>query len=459
MVMQFAGMMMMGAANDLISPFMRPYKQLAESVARSQILSPAEAVNARRTGAYDEGQFLATMRQGGFVDDRSLALLRASTGGIPEAILIDAKRRGIIPESNFQDRMARFGWSATDALILEQAQAYYPSAQDLITWAAKEVYEQDSVRKYGLADELDKLDQAPFRKRGIDAEQVRNYWVAHWEHPSWTQVQRFLHYGQVDGSFSVEDAKEWFRLVEIPPYWRDFFTSTAFQPYTRVDIRRMWDLGVVSDQQVIEAYQREGYDLEHAKNLLIFSKVERQLPELQKRYRNGWITREELMAELKTFGIKPERVQGIYERTIKADSAERVAKDRELTKAEIIKGVKKEAITREVGQLMLQRLGYDADEANFLLTINVTALTGSPETPLEHWQLIEEYRKAEGQENLAIPLPLLAAEKEWLSQRAELQKRLSGDAAPGALELLTESVQNAEYRYRMMLAVEGWLPE
>lgn len=447
-------------------PFGRLLAQGSNQILPNAVPSPTELIAMARLNAIKDDRYFDLMRLNGYSRNMASQMFEGARAHANESVLITLLRRGDITPEQFETEMDKAGWSHDAQQLLLLATQFYPSPQDLVTWLAREVYEPKMVEQYGLDNELVESMYPPFAKAGVNEEQVKNYWRAHWQHASWTDVQRFLHWGQLgdDGQpigipFTEQQASDWFRLVEIPPFWRDYFTSTAFRPYTRVDIRRMWDLGVVEDKEVIEAYQREGYNLEHARNLLTFAKVERQLPELQKRYRNGWITKEELLSELETFSLKPERVQGIYQRTIKADSAERVAKDKELTKAEIVKGVKKEVITREAGQTMLERLGYDADEARYILNINIEVLTGSPETPLETWRLVEGYRAAVGQPSLVPTASLLEAESRWLGYRAELKARESGLKPSGAFDLLSQMTSDAEYRYRQLLAAEGWVPE
>ncbi|GAI48572.1 unnamed protein product, partial [marine sediment metagenome] len=47
--------------------------------------------------------------------------------------------------------------------------------------------------------------------------------------------------------------------------------DTAFRVYTRVDVRRMHDLGVLSEEQLVSAYLDQGYDEEKALNMASFT--------------------------------------------------------------------------------------------------------------------------------------------------------------------------------------------
>ena len=58
---------------------------------------------------------------------------------------------------------------------------------------------------------------------------------------------------------------------DIIPGWRDALIAISYSPYTRVDIRRMYDVGVLDEQQVFEAYQDIGYDKVKARTLTDFT--------------------------------------------------------------------------------------------------------------------------------------------------------------------------------------------
>jgi len=113
---------------------------------------------------------------------------------IPDvSTLIVLRRRKLIPDDQFYDGMRRLGYSQENADKIYDSTMYYPSPTDLVTWQAREVFEPDSIRKYGLDAEFERIRKEPFYKAGLDDEQIRNYWRAHWMHPAWVQVATFLH--------------------------------------------------------------------------------------------------------------------------------------------------------------------------------------------------------------------------------------------------------------------------
>lgn len=61
------------------------------------------------------------------------------------------------------------------------------------------------------------------------------------------------------------------RALDVMPYWREKLTDIAYRPYTRVDVRRMHKLGVLSEDELLTAYMDLGYDEVKAQNMVRFT--------------------------------------------------------------------------------------------------------------------------------------------------------------------------------------------
>ncbi len=451
-------MVMLFFGSTLADALFRPIRQTINRTLPSEIPAPAELVAARRNRSIDADTFFALMRLHGYGDAQATHVYQAAGQVLPETVAIAALRRHLIDPSSYEELMAQGGWNHDQAQMFLNVTQFIPSPADIVTWLAKEVFEPRSVQRYGLLEEFGEVQESPgydlFAQQGIGDGQAQNYWIAHWQHPSWTEIRRFLHRGEL----TPGEVQDWFRLVEIPPFWRQMFTRTAYEPYTRVDIRRMWDLGVVGDEEVVKTYQDEGYDEAHARNLLTFTKVERQLPELRQRFKNGWIGIEDVRQELLEIGLRPDRVSRIIQRIDKADKPERVQQERDLTKAEVVRAVRRGRIPPETGLQMLARLGYDRFEAEVLLEINPITLESSPETPLEHWKLVELLCRAAGTPCPPIPPELLDAEKGFHRAIRTYNDALEKDKEVAELNHLRYLAGVAESRYRSLARVNGWDP-
>jgi hypothetical protein len=101
--------------------------------------------------------------------------------------------------------------------------------------------------------------------------------------------------------------------------------------------------------------------------------------DLSSRYAKGWLTADQVKSELAAAGLDSKVQERVYQWIVRQSATERVTKEKDLTKAEIIKGVKKGVITRTDGQNLLNEMGYDANEAKFILDINIPPEETAPE--------------------------------------------------------------------------------
>ncbi len=175
--------------------------------------------------------------------------------------------RGVLSEGDMIKRMKQLGY--TDQTISELVQAWpvIPGAGDLFHLVAKEAFEPDMITKYGYDEEFP-VDQVKWLKmQGISEDWARKYWYAHWDTPSIGQGFEMLHRGVIND----EELDDLFRTIEIPPFWRDKLTKIAFNPFTRVDVRRMHKSGVLGDDELINAYLDAGYNEDRAIKMAEFT--------------------------------------------------------------------------------------------------------------------------------------------------------------------------------------------
>jgi hypothetical protein len=228
---------------------------------------------------------------------------------------------------------------------------------------------------------------------------------------------------------------------------------------------------------VVDNYLKLGYKREDAEKLLIFTKLERRLPELRERFAKGHISSDDVVTELKAIGVPETRIVAISQRIVKAPKPERTKRERDLTKAEIVKGVKKEILTPDMASHLLTRMGYDPDEAAMILAINgatvqtviapdgstqfqfpaleVQPSTGSYNTPLEHRRAVELIRAAQGLSHIEIDDTLIAAEQDAKLKQADANLAKQSGASRLDRAALEQSAQEAEFRFRQLLGLVG----
>lgn len=334
--------------------------------------------------------------------------------------LLKLKYRGLITDELFLDQLKKQGIGDDVQKLYEDSYLYYPSPSELVMWQAKEVFEPEMIARYGLDAELEGVEREAFYKAGMNDEQITNFWRAHWEHASWRQVVEMLHRGLM----TEEEVWDWFRVVEIPPFWRQKLIDMSWNVPTRVDVRRWWDLRTITEERLRELYGHQGYHGKDLDDYVLWTKIYVISGDLKDRYKKGWITSEDVASELKKAGMPDERVTEWVETIVKASKGERTTKERDLTKSEIVKGVKKEVITADQGVELLQDMGYDADEASYILLINIEALRGSPESFWEFKRLTEGEKLSLGKKGKVVPDTLIEAEKKYRKHPEDITLKL-----------------------------------
>ncbi|NVM22321.1 MAG: hypothetical protein HWN68_11145 [Desulfobacterales bacterium] len=225
--------------------------------------------------------------------------------------------RGVLSDDQMYMRMRELGYTDTRTKEIIQSWPIIPGPADLFHLVAKEAFEPDAIRMMGLGDEFPHEQVEWLKKQGISEEWALKYWYAHWDQPSIGQGFEMLHRGVI----GLEELDILFRTVEIPPYWRDKLTKIAYMPYTRVDVRRMHDMGVLDDAELIKAYEDLGYDEEHA-------------------------------LKMADFTIKYNR-----------------GAEKELTRGQVLTAYRDKLITREDTKELIMQTDYNAEQAEFFLLL------------------------------------------------------------------------------------------
>ena len=257
--------------------------------------------------------------------------------------------------------MQKLGYNKQQADKFEQSNFYYPSPSDLVSWQAREVFEPDMVEKYGLDNELEGVEREAFYRAGMTDEQIRNYWRAHWEHPSYRRMAEMLHRGEV----TEQDMWEWFRVVEVPPFWREKLINIAYRPYTRVDVRRMFDTGTLDWTSMVQAYLDYGYNQERAQNMAEFTSVFY----IDDDFMRGDLSEEGVKKYLAERKVPTNTINKVMTTLQKKKELVTRPEERNLTRSQIEKLYKRQLATKEEIKKKLGEIGYDKREVEMIISI------------------------------------------------------------------------------------------
>jgi len=280
------------------------------------------AIIAARRGGYPPEELDSILLQQGYTDEHREALKLALRTVLSQGDIIDLYLRGEISEEETRPLMEAAGIDPQTELYLKMLAQKVPGISDVIRMAVKGAFTPEISDQYGLAAEFpDKVGQMA-AKVGISPELAAWYWAAHWDLPSMGQGFEMLHRGIID----EKALGQLLQALGVMPYWRDKLAVIAHNPLTRVDLRRMYQLGIIGLDVVLDGYKKLGYDDANAARLTEFCK----------RY----------------YGVE--------------DDTETVA-NLDYTKAEILAGYQKKVITRDQTSIALQSLGYTSAQADFYI--------------------------------------------------------------------------------------------
>ena len=275
-----------------------------------------------------------------------------------------------------------------------RATAQLPPVTDIIRFQLREVF-LAGRREELVGDEARPVYDQAMKEWGFDKFWADSYWGAHWQLPSISQLNEMLFRGVI----SRETWESYVRFNDFVPAQIDNLARISYSPFTRVDSRRMYRLGVLTDQELLQSYADVGYfaDTEEtsdgsykarftgssdystykAEALVLFTKIFNQVPELRQRYSKGWISAEEVLAELVATGIPTERAEALYQTIVKNDAEARIAPERELTRGLIARAWKLREISFPQATYLLTRIGWSVPEAELILRVQ-----SQPDDPL-----------------------------------------------------------------------------
>lgn len=305
-----------GFAMGMIRPFQRLASQKADSVARSARLDPPSAFAAWKRGAISEDVFKKCCKEHGWPDDAISAFQEIFAQRVGVGDLSTLLLREVLPESKFDAELGKRGYKEDEIAKLKELQQVIPGLGDIIRMAVREAFTPEVVRRFELHAELPSEMVSWAKKQGLSEEWARAYWAAHWELPSLTMGFEMLHRGEV----TEEEMKLLIRTHDVSPFWRDKLLAISYSPYTRVDVRRMHAAGVLDEKGVYRNYRDLGYDHEKATKMTEFTVA--------------------------------------YNRQT----------ERDLTRTDVLNGLKIGYFGQEEARALIVSLGYDENEADYYIS-------------------------------------------------------------------------------------------
>ncbi len=317
---------------------------------------------------------------------------------LPSEIALSAWMRN---NTRFQwavDNLPRLGLTERDIELLSEMQWRVPGVQDIIRYVVKEAYDEATVEEFGQDQEYPGQAEADAAKTGIRPEQLKLEWRSHWDLPGVSQGYEMMHRGEI----SPDQLARLLKARDVMPFWRDKLTAISWNLPGRIELRMMALYGLIGKAELMTALEKDGLAEEFRPAVANMNLIRGIKTDIQTRYTNGWINAADVLAELTAALEDPVMADKVYKTIVKNASAARTATQKNLTLAQIEKGVKKGKISRAEGIVLIQDIGYDLQEATYLLEVDV------PEDDTDAAVSVRELTKADilaGLKSNAIQLP------------------------------------------------------
>ena len=255
----------------------------------------------------------------------------------------------------------------TDERIAELMETWkvIPGPQDIIRMAVREAFSPDQVASLGLDADFPSAVEEWAGKVGLSDPWPKMYWRAHWELPSAQMGFEMLHRREI----TMEELSSLLKALDYAPVWHERLRNIAYNVVTRVDARRLYGMGVWTEEKLREAYERMGYAPDDAEDLTAWTKVEyaqgdKELTrsQIEKAYAQHIVDRREAESLIGSLGYSEERTGWIL------DMAEFASASEERTAA--IAAVKDSFLAGLMGDTEVRdRLGREEVDANYIETL------------------------------------------------------------------------------------------
>ena len=251
------------ASSSLLQPEIQLLLQQHSRLVKYQLLGLQDYTVALRRGLISQETFDSTVDKLGFADKEIETIAALDLQQLPPADLTSWWLRDFISEEVLEERLGKLGYVENDIATIKKSAFTVPGPADLIRFVVRDVFSPDIVSAFDLdADYPDQFTEIA-RKSGISEELAKWFWASHWTLPSVNMAFEMLHRDVIE-----EDTIDLLlKTADVLPFWRDKIKAISYNPLTRVDVRRMHKMGVLTEEEVLRAYKDTGYNEKNAQRL------------------------------------------------------------------------------------------------------------------------------------------------------------------------------------------------
>lgn len=260
-------------------------------------------------GKINANDAMKLLQRNGYKADESASIIASWKDPLGYNEVRRLYHMGKINEGELNKRLSSLGVADKDVELLKSIIFEIPGVSDLVRMAVREVFTPETANKYGLYEDYPTEFEAHAKTIGLSPEWSKRFWAAHWELPSLGMGFEMMHRRII----TKPELAELMKAQDVMPFWRDKLMDLSYNTITRVDIRRMRAMGVITKEQVKEAYLDGGYSPENAELMTEYTEADvggddRELSksEILTAYDGNVISRTDTVAYLDDYGYSPE---------------------------------------------------------------------------------------------------------------------------------------------------------
>jgi len=255
------------AASGMMAPVMRILNYAMDRTLRTARPDPPAAWAIQWRTGWSRDDILYFLRDLGWDTPAAEAWEEVSRPRLSVGDLLAAEKRGLMSQAAVAEELAKRGYEGSDVDRLRELSWGIPGPGDIIGMAVRGAFNPDEVRQFNLDAEFPSEFGDWMEQQGFSAEWAQRFWASHWNLPSITLGYEMLHRGVI----SRADLELLIKAQDISPYWRDKLIDISYSPLTRVDVRRMYGLGVLDRDDVKRSYLDLGYNDANAELMTEFT--------------------------------------------------------------------------------------------------------------------------------------------------------------------------------------------
>lgn len=266
---------------------------------RPQIISEDRLQKWIERGLIDESEAARELTYHGFTDADIERILAEHWRPLDPNTLRELERREVIDEAELVARLKAAGYDEDSIRLLRETWPRIPGPSDLVRFMVREDLGWEWLAEW-------------FRRIGFAEEWAKHYWDSHWELPSVSQAYELRARGQIDDN----ELLDLMTKQDIHPDYREKLFNIRFDTIGRIDLRRGWEAGLISDEELVKRMEWAGYSPEDAvlvaeiqKRQALEAEINALRTEARNDFLNGLIDEEQLRADLNELGFSSERIE------------------------------------------------------------------------------------------------------------------------------------------------------